>query len=143
MATTRCGKTKRSSPTSWKMFLKRSMICRASMSWEAETQTVVGSHRKARFTLLCEAGRRRRRRPAAERPLPRPPRPAGLYLLAVVPTLKMAACQGDLLAVCLLHTALLLRGLAAPQAAGEALWESGGRPARVPEGTLRTLGIVP
>lgn len=39
VATTRYGKTKRSRPTSWKMFLKRSMICRASMSWEpGETQ---------------------------------------------------------------------------------------------------------
>lgn len=41
VATTRYGKTKRSRPTSWKIFLKRSIICRASISWRPGKQGVV------------------------------------------------------------------------------------------------------
>ena len=106
VATTRYGKTKRSRPTSWKMFLKRSMICRASMSCEVETRVVVGSHGEAEARVSVRLGGPG----AAEGPgRPAPPScPAGHYLPAVVPHFEDGRLPGDLLAVGLLHAALLL-----------------------------------
>lgn len=74
VATTLYGKTNRSSPTNWKMFLKSPMICRASISLRMKRNTRESAGNPQR--------RARHRGKTGHR-----------TCLQSSPTLKMAACQ--------------------------------------------------
>lgn len=91
------------------MFLKRSMICRASMSWEAETQGGGGQPQGSKGPRFC-ARLGSTPGPVESTPVgPRhPPARGGCYLPAVVPHFEDGRLPGDLLAVGLLRAALLL-----------------------------------